>query len=249
MTSVDSIVESVIDSMSLDLNVYAVEVIDGNYKLWATNTHYLGENSIITLLEVNYTVVSFVQNTYLIVSGASAPIIGTYALKKPQYIYGKYLQVQQEISKKHDKDILPMIWRFDLASRTSPTARDSVNESEGSSRFFFIATNNPKKYTTESDYDNVLNPLNALADTFLTALARSNRVNTINGVTRINYSKFTNGGNSTTNDASQKVFNKNISAVEVTVPLNIIKDFTCRVREIPVVDGNGFDTGFDSGFK
>ena len=112
-----------------------------------------------------------------------------------------------------------------------------------------MATNNPKKYTTESDYDNVLNPLNALADTFLTALARSNRVNTINGVTRINYSKFTNGGNSTTNDAGQKVFNKNISAVEVTVPLNIIKDFTCRVREIPVVDGNGFDTGFDSGFK
>jgi hypothetical protein len=249
MTSVDSIVESVIDSMTLDLDVYAVTVISGNYKLWATNTHYLGKNSIITLSAVDYTVVSFVQNSYLIVSGASSPAPGTYALRKPQYIYGKYLQVQQEIGKKHDKDILPMIWRFDLASRTSPTARDSVNESEGSSRFFFMATNNPKEYTTESDYDNVLNPLNSLADTFLTALGRNNRVNTINGVTRVNYSKFTNGGNSTTTDTSQKVFNKNISAVEVTVPLNIIKDFTCRVREIPLVDGNGFSIGFSTGFK
>ena len=249
MTSVDTIIETVLSEMPLDLVIYAVEVVDGDYKVYTENTFYFKLNSVLTISGVEYTVVDFTINQYLTLSGASAPVNGSYPIPAPTYIYGKYKEVNKEISRLQDISIMPLIWRFDIQTRTTPAARDSINESEGNVRLFFNATNNPENYTTETDYNNVLNPLNSFIEYFLRYLQRNNRVNKTSSITSTYYSKFVNGGTGTTTDDGQRVFNKNVSAIEVNFPLSIIKSLVCTPRVIPIVEGEGFSSGFSDGFN
>lgn len=242
ISTLDSIVQEVLDSSPLNLNIYAIEVIDEGYKCWCFNTHYLTLNSTITLSSVDYKVAEISQNTYVTLEGDSAPAQGSNPIPQMTYKWGRFNQVNLEISK--DNSAIPMIWRFDLQDRTV-NYDDNINASEGQARFFFIQTTNFQGYTTEFDYNYILNPLQSYVDNFVEDLSNHRLIGKLTTASRIKHPKFLTSNGAVGKDTSTNVFDRYVSAIELTINLPIRKDLTCRTRFIPVVEGEGFNIGFD----
>ena len=245
-STLDQVIQEVLALMPMSIDIYAVEVVDGNYKCYCLNTYYLTVNSRITLNSVDYKVESFAQDEYLILSGSVSPPLNIYSIPNLTYKWGRFNQVNVELGKKNDIDIMPMLWRFDLEPRTDLSLTDSINNSEGSTRLFFINTTDIEAYTTEVDYNNVLNPMQGYIRSFLSYLKRHRLVGKLGTSVQIKHPKFLIGGNSVGKDESKYVFNKKISAIELTISLPIRKDLTCQTKFIPVVEGKSFGSAFNS---
>ena len=251
-STLDTIIQECIDNVNPTLSVYAVEVIsEGVFKLWATNTYYLTVNYNLTLGGDLYIVTDFLQDTWVQVERkdhVNSPAVLDYQLDDPLYIWGRFNQVNVEIKGKKEYGFKPFIWRFDLEPRTINYG-DEMNISVGNTRLFFAYPTNVKKYTTSTDYTNVLDPLQGYVNQFITQLKKHRLVGRLTTSTNIKHPKFLTSNGSVGNEETSFVFGKYISAVEVTINFPIRRDLTCRTRFIPVVEGNGFSSGFSDGFK
>lgn len=226
MIEVNDLVGEVLQSLSLEINVKAVEVEGDNFKITVPNTQYLNENKTFNLGLINYKVVSFIQNQQLIVSGSVAPSIGKYYLENPYYKHGKYKAIQIELSKGNESDIMPLVWLVEPSERKRPSEKDSIIENTGNVRLFFINSDDYSRETNEH-YTQVINPLRSLVNAFISKLKRRKDVGLFNAYTSKEYAKFTTGSNQIEGD-EKNIFTYNTSAIEVNIDIPIKKDFGCN---------------------
>ncbi len=67
-STLDQIIQEVVEAVPMQLKVYAVEIIDDTFKLWTTNTFFLTKNFQVTLDGDVYTVIDFSQDEYIVVT-------------------------------------------------------------------------------------------------------------------------------------------------------------------------------------
>ena len=93
----------VVSQMTPVITLTSIETIAGTpvkYKLFSCNTQWITINDKITIDGVVYKVVSFVQDEYLIVTGASAPVQLYFQLTAPTFEHGTHRRVSGERVKK-----------------------------------------------------------------------------------------------------------------------------------------------------
>tara|TARA_R110001606_G_scaffold93417_4_gene207480 strand:- start:3072 stop:3821 length:750 start_codon:yes stop_codon:yes gene_type:complete len=247
-STLDEIIADVLESMPMKLDIYAVQLAGSDFKCWTTNTFYLTDNSPLILNGVEYKVDSFSQDEYIILKGASSPFKGVYNIPNLKYVWGRFNQVNIETARKKSSNILPMLWRFDLESRTV-NLDDNANASTGNTRLFFIQTSNFESYQTKTDYTKVLNPLEAYSTLFIKYLKKHRLVGKLSSATMIKHPKFLTSNGSVGKEENSNVFDRYVSAVELTISLPIRVDMSCKTRFIPVSEGRAFSQGFDEGYS
>lgn len=249
---VATLLNEVVDSMVLTLNVYAVRLSSSKYKCYTLNTHYLNTNKVVSIGGYNYRVDSFSLNEWVLlepVGHSEAIVEGDYNLPNPFFIWGKYKAVNQELAKQQFTSIMPLIWMFELQPRAIPQDKLTVIESSGSVRLFFMSTANYTDFTTSQHYTEVIYPMDNLITSFFAKVKRHKRVgNEVFLSSRLNHSKFTTGGGSISGGQENNVLGKELSGVELEIQIPIKIDLNCPVKTIPAIAGGAFDSSFDNSF-
>lgn len=247
---VATLLREVVSGLDLTLNVYAVELVGSNYKLYVDSTRYLNTSKVFELGGVTYTVISFELNASVTVSGASLPAVQMYTLDNPYFTHGKLKAVNIELAQQQEINLMPLIWNFELQPRTRPQEVDTILESTGTVKIFFMTTANYEDYTTAQHYSECIEPMNNLVNAFIEAVKSHNRSGLVFENLRLNHAKFSTGGTGTTASNENNVLGMYLSGIELELILPITIDLSCPTRVYPDSVGPGFDaSGFDTGFE
>lgn len=171
VNSIYSLIEThVVSQMTPVITLTEIETIAGTpvkYKLYSCNTQWLTINDKITIDGVVYRIVEFVQNEYLIVTGASAPVQLYFQMDAPRFEHGTHRRVNSERNKTAAKrSITPMIYMLPAKGTKKPSI-DSIYGFIGKVRFFFLTTFDAKgDQTISTQQTNVVNPMAALSQYF-----------------------------------------------------------------------------------
>lgn len=253
MTEVTDVLRDVVTNLNLKLDIYFVQIIGFRYRLFTQNTHYLNTNKVVTLNGINYTIIAFEQDLFIeVVDEVNVPAKGTYDLPAPFFIHGKLKPTNEELAMKFGSQYewMPLVWMFELASRSQPAEIDSVLESEGAVSLFLMSSTNRGDFSTEDHYREVVKPMNSLADSIVKALNLYGPTGNVGLRERINHANFTTGGNSTTSEDEADVLSAGpLSGVEMSIDIPIKKKLLCPERFIPSGVGPAFDNeAFDDSF-
>ena len=248
---VQDLIREVVESMEIILDVYYVQNVSGGYELRTLNTQYLKPKSVVNLGGTDYTIKSFVKNESITVEGNTAPAATKYTLPNPTYKHGKLKQTSAEMVEQQatsNKIQYPLIWMFELAPRTRPQEVDTALQSTGSARLFFMNTADYANFTTVQHFEQVINPVNNLVNSFLAQIKKHRLVGKVFINNKIAHAKFTNDTGETDSNGNN-ILPAELSGIELDILLPIRKDLTCKVPNLPIPEGGEFDLSFDDSFK
>ena len=257
MIQVADILSSIVSQMTLSIDVYAIGFVGDKYKLYTTKTYYLHTGSYVTLDGYEYRVSDFSRNEYIVLDDTNHegetlpnPGIGTFTIRNPFFIHGKLKKTNEELMSKTTQayKFMPLIWMFELLPRTRSEEVDSVIDSEGVVRLFFMNSAKKEDYSTSDHYEQIIKPIDLLVNKFIAELKSSPYIGKLGSVIRTNHANFTTGGGLTSAQEANILGFDNLSGIEVEIDLPIKKSMVCVERFIPDTDFGGFDNGFDTGF-
>ena len=231
---VSTLLKEVVSSLDLQLNVYAVEDLgSNNYKAYVDSTQYIKAEMKIVLDGVTYKVIDFVLNKTVTLNGTTPITVQSYTLANPFFIHGKLKPTNSEVVRAGKTlKISPMIWNFELQPRNKPTEVDTVLESTGTVKVFFMADARFQDYSSEQHLIQVIEPMNNLVNSFIQGVKDHKRSGLVFETLRLNHAKFTTGGGATASDENI-VLGREQSGIELELTLPIMMDFRCPVREYP----------------
>ena len=252
MILASDLLSEVITGLKIPLKINGVELVSGNYKCYTLNTQYLRPLETVTLNGVDYKVVSFEINRTITLSGDSAVEVGEYLISNPSFKFGKLKQTVSEILTQNqvasNKLTMPLIWMFEVSPRQTPSEFNSMLESTGNVKLFFMNSANYEDWTTEDHKVNAIKPVSNLVDLFLKQLKKHKRVGKTYIVNRVEHAKFTNDNGETAGEG-KNILAMRLSGIEVelSLPINICLD--CPKIELPETEGAPFGSAFGSAFN
>jgi hypothetical protein len=226
-----SLIEThVVNQMTPVITLTSIETIAGTpvkYKLFSCNTQWVTINDKITIDGVVYRVVSFVQDEYLIVTGASAPVQLYFQLTAPTFEHGTHRRVSSERVKKSasKRTITPMIYALPIKGKTRPSI-DSMYGFSGKVRFFCLTTfdkNGDASIATQQK--NVVNPMSALVRYFIQKFEE--RLDLFEEIQEVFQDDFMDFGDPAIWGAKERIFEEFLSGVGVNFDLNIYSQDEC----------------------
>ena len=157
--------DEIVAAMTPTLTIDVVSTVSGGWKLEMDDTAWITINQKITIASVVYRVRAFVQDEYLEVTGASAPVPGTFTLPAPHFDYHSHRKVNTERQHPANKNkalIQPLIYMMPVRNTG---AKDflSLYGFEGKPRFFFLTSFDQKNDLIKVHTLNVVNPMRAMA--------------------------------------------------------------------------------------
>lgn len=222
-----NIIKDLVENWVINLNISSVEVIGSTYKLFTCNTHYLTEQSTIILDEVEYTITSFVNNEYLIVTGDSLPIAGIYQLPAPFFVHGTIIQANEELTMESDVfKKTPMIYLARPFDETFYNLQQADDRNADITLYFLTQADFASWKIDE--YDNrAINPMYNMAFGFIDMLNKNPQINK----SQISDYKFGHrmkfGIYETDKGVLKSLVNDTLSGVKVSLSLPIRKNYTC----------------------
>lgn len=226
-----SLIEThVVNQMTPVITLTSIETIAGTpvkYKLFSCNTQWVTINDKITIDGVVYRVVSFVQDEYLIVTGASAPVQLYFQLAAPTFEHGTHRRVSSERVKKSasKRTITPMIYALPIKGKTRPSI-DSMYGFSGKVRFFCLTTFDKNgDVTIATQQKNVVNPMSALVRYFIQKFEE--RLDLFEEIQEVFQDDFMDFGDPAIWGAKERIFEEFLSGVGVNFDLNIYSQDEC----------------------
>ena len=249
MLLVSDVLTEVVESIDASLNFYYVNFDGTNYECRTTNTLWFKTKNKLVLDGNEYTVVSFVLNEKLVLSGSESLSKGSYQVANPTFKHGKLKPTVAEIQRAGNRLGYPLIWMYELTPRQQPNAVDSILESTGSVKIFILNTTDYPNFTTVDHYKEVLAPLNNLQDIFIRRLKKHKRIGKIVFAGNVvNHAKFTNDVG-LTDSQGNNILPQDLCAIELDLNIPIKINLNCRIKNIPEPSVEGsFDSGFNEGF-
>lgn len=220
----------IVDQMTPVITLTSIETIAGTpvkYKLFSCNTQWVTINDKITIDGVVYRVVSFVQDEYLIVTGASAPVQLYFQLPAPTFEHGTHRRVSTERVKKSasKRTITPMIYALPIKGKTRPSI-DSMFGFSGKVRFFCLTTFDKNGDSTiATQQKNIVNPMSALVRYFIQKFEE--RLDLFEEIKEVFQDDFMDFGDPTIWGAKERIFEEFLSGVGVNFDLNIYSQDEC----------------------
>ena len=187
---------------------------DGTFEIVTCNRQYLAKNSIFEVGGSEYIVQSVEDNTLLI---KGSPVLEEcFVLPPPLFIPDTPRGTNNELVMRKSKlNRYPFIWLLE----NFPTDYDKTkgrNKVEARVRLFFLNASNDGKWLEETHRVNCIEPMVNLCDSFLLDLEKkvSGSIDKFKTINRIRFGKT---------DGTKKIFDENLSGVELDINVPIQK--------------------------
>ena len=197
---------------------------DGTYTLESCNTYHLHEFLIITIDALEYTIQSTVYNESITITGNPLPTATSFDIPAPFYFHGTVIKTNLELINLDQFDKMPMVYLLEVLEDDF-LHRDEIIDRNSDLRLFFLTSANFTEWKTGDHYKNAIEPMRSLAYNFIDAVDSSKIIDTFAIYSMINRANF--GVYVTDKGNESRIFNDNMSGVELRIPLPIKKDLTC----------------------
>ena len=259
MILVENLLSGIIANLNLQVEIYHVTALaDNKYKCYALKTHWINTKARLTIDGNNYKVTEFEINKYFVVqeenNQALAPTTGFKTLQNPYFVAGSLTQANFELllkarSNGNTSTWFPIVWCFNRQTRSRSADVDSVIDSEGSVRLFFLNSDKYGDYLSEKRRTEIIEPMMSLAQSTYLAIKKSTQTGLIGSSDFISHEKFIVGGDSLTQSEDTNILTVSmLSGVEASMDIPIKKSMICATRESIIVSGFAFGAGFNVGF-
>jgi hypothetical protein len=177
-------------------------------------TNEAAELFIITDIEPNEWIIAEPINH-------SSDLEGLIYLPDPYWITGTKLAANMEWTKAGNNVLskTPLIWLVELI-RYSKFGRESTVDFESDLRLFFLDETNVSQYYTSDHRDNVVYPMEQLANEFIEVIKNNRSYETIESYEVITFSRF---GVEQQNGMFKNILDANLSGVELRINLKKYK--------------------------
>lgn len=206
----------------------AIDNLDGTYTLETCNTYHLQAtpNCPITIDGSQYTILEVQSNEYITIKGASLPVVTEFAVPKPYYFHGTVLKTNEELNRIEFFNKFPMVYLLEVITDTFFNEDEAV-ERESDLRLFFLTSANFQDWKTGDHYKEAILPMRSLAYNFINVLNTSKKISNFAQYSLINRVNF--GVYATDKGNTQRIFNDNMSGVELRITLPIKLDYSCKI--------------------
>ncbi len=213
--------------VTIDTNV----VDNGNWKLEMCNTYWLSVGHTITIGGSVFTVVSFIQNDHIVVSGAAQPVGATFLLNAPEFKHGSHRKVDNERVKQPDASA-PWVYL------PTPKVREDNRVDTDLAYTAEIAPLFLMEYDKDEDEIDlqqtaIIDPLNAMADFFI-KLINADLANFYEP-DFIERQEWPNFGNKTIWGNDELIFDQDLSGVDLKMSLEVLPNDLCICNDEPII--------------
>lgn len=224
LTTTNEHIQNVINTIDCGVKIKSVELVSaGKYKLfsgctkWATFGKKLGDYDII---EVS-------QDNYIVVNASNAPSTGIHTLSTPFFFFGTFLDTQKVLDKIKDSNLkLPMIY-LHLNAPESYQDDFAMMDFESDCAIYFMIDADPDNWLTGDHYSNAIKPMKYLVRQFIIALKNYPYTNASQDLTYTENDYVNFGIVENMKGVIEKIFNDNISGVELLVNIGFNKSNIC----------------------
>lgn len=191
------------------------------------DTKWVRKGKVLTSGIDSFTVDSVEPNEWITVQEAPPPTFeGIVSIPVPFYIHGTKKATNREwtISTNDLTQKTPIIWLLGPVRYTA-FGRESSKEYEADLRLFFLDETDPVNYYTDDHLEQVVYPMEQLANAFLLALHNDQNYASIDQYEVIEFSRF---GTEQDNGFFQNILDANLSGVELRFTLTRYKNNICK---------------------
>jgi len=259
MILVENVLNDIVGALNLQVDIYTIITEDDNkYKCYALKTHWINTGTRLTIDGNEYKVTAFEIDKYFtvqeIAKQALTPTIGKKDLPNPYFVAGSLTQTNFELvlkakSNGNTASWFPIVWFFNKQTRSRSADVDTVIDSDGSVRLFFLNSDKYGDYLSDKRRTEIIQPMLSLAESTYKAIKKSPKTGLIGSTDFISHEKFIVGG-----DTISKTDETNIlavgmlSGVESVIEVPIKKSLICAEQENVTPSGAAFSSGFNVGF-
>jgi hypothetical protein len=225
------LISSHIGEIVSNINLVIVGEVDNNIgKNTFCQTKWARKGKRIQNLDtlLTFNIINVEEDYYIdaLPVGAGTFGSGTYVLPAPFYIHGTKKATNREwtISTNDLTQKTPIIWLLGPVRYTA-FGRESSKEYEADLRLFFLDETDPTNYYTEDHLEQVVYPMEQLANEFLLTLQNDSNYATIDQWEVIEFSRF---GTEQDNGFFQNILDANLSGVELRFTLTRYKNNICK---------------------
>ncbi len=229
MASTVEILQSIINSMKIELNVSSiVDNNDNTYVLNVCNSQYLSgkyqdQNAFeLTLGDNVYEILDTTTNTVTI-KGDVLPSTGKYLLPVPKFYHGTITQTNIELDMVDNNfNITPMIYLRRSFSEQR-FRNGNINREADITLYFLTQANFTEWQTTDFDKYSV-KPMSNLLDAFIYHISNSRYIGKFDSYTIQDNIKFANFIDS--KGYEKQIVNKHLSGVQLDITLPVKSNYT-----------------------
>jgi hypothetical protein len=220
--------ESLVSQMTPVITIDLIEASGTNWKLWSCDTYWTMRDMTITIGGEDFTVLSVSQDEYVIVSGDAEPVGASYQLSAPTFCHGSHRKVNAEMMEETSPGDAVVYLPLPRVRETNDPEEEVVYTA--SARPLFLYTYDQRRDTIDLQQDEVIEPLNAMADFFLWLIEYNDGLyNTPEDIERREWMNF---GNEAVWGNDELVFNRNLSGVELGFDLEVLPDGVCACEDL-----------------
>ena len=219
------IIEEVIDNISWIIPINS-SVLNGNtYTLSVDNTAYLNNQTIIDIDGYKWEVVDFTFNEELKIKAYNHNELLTsnvINLSSPNFIHGTVRMANSEYTENINKQsVLPLVYLYETQNENVSLDSKDFVERTANARIFILMSNDFKNFI-QIDYDKeIYEPLSNIEDKIVSELLNNSNIGKFTSpYTRINHDQF---AYTDRNGHLNRIFSDELSALELNIPLNIVK--------------------------
>ena len=226
---IDEILKDIISNMEINICVSSTEVIDAqSFKLFTCNTQYLRPCSLITVNNVEYEVIDFVQDEWLLLQGTPV-ITDCFTIPNPYYLTGTPMMTSTEL-KQLGSNISrsPFAWLLEVFDTDYSPNSDNPQGSISRLRLFLFDHAKSEEWLNSDHRTNVIRPMKSLGDNILEAIQKDKRVIELENYKVIDRPNF---GNYAQNRGNVKsILPEKLSGIEIIVEIPIFVQENCNKK-------------------
>lgn len=217
-------VSSIVSQMTPVVTITA-NVADGsNWRLSTCNTYWITTGMILTIGGESFRVESFVEDSYIVVSGDAQPVGTWFQLSAPEFWHGTHRKVDAE--RKNKQDVRNWIVYLPIPDVLELGDEDSEYSYEANIRPLFL-TGYDQRYDNIAQQQSLyINPANKMADYYLDVLEDNN--NSFEYPEDITRKEWPNFGDPTIWGNDKLIFNQRLSGVELRHRLQVFYGVECE---------------------
>jgi hypothetical protein len=203
---------------------------DGTQTITVCDIKWTEPGRTFTIGPDTYTIESLDPDNRTITVSPAAPLIAapsTFNLYQPFFFHGTPIQTSEELQERNDAtQKTPMVYLMENMTEAIDDNDESNIDRVSNLRIFFLTQGDFDKWQTEDFYANAIRPMRRLLENFVAELRQTSRFDTRElGYEVTNHARF--GVYISNRGVEKSLFLDNLSGVEMTVELTVLKDLSC----------------------
>lgn len=222
------VIDTLVSQMTPIVIVDAITLDGDNFKIESCNTFWLTIGKSVTIDSVEYFIVSFVQDQFIIVSGSVEPTASEFQLPAPRFAHGTHRKVNNERPQDATE---PWVYLPSTSSKPD-NDEDSTLGYTAVIRPIFLMDYDTQRDTTVDQQTDIIRPLIAMVDVFLELI--NDQHDKFEDPTDYEINQHMSIGTIDKSGNIEKIFNENLSGVQMIMTLEGYEIDDCDCPPEPI---------------